>query len=39
VEAIRRLAAGRTVLLVAHRPALMSMADRVIELSPATVPA
>ena len=39
VEAIRRLSAGRTVLLVAHRPALMSMADRVIELSPAPVPA
>ncbi|MFD5895029.1 thiol reductant ABC exporter subunit CydD [Streptomyces sp. NPDC060366] len=32
VEAVRRLAVGRTVLLVIHRPALLSVADRVIEL-------
>ena len=30
--AIRRLAAGRTVLVVAHRPALVAMADRVVAL-------
>ncbi|AXK36171.1 thiol reductant ABC exporter subunit CydD [Streptomyces armeniacus] len=32
VAAIRRLAAGRTVLLVAHRPALLAVADRVVAL-------
>ncbi|MFE4056858.1 thiol reductant ABC exporter subunit CydD [Streptomyces sp. NPDC059096] len=32
VEAVRRLAVGRTVLLVVHRPALLAVADRVIEL-------
>lgn len=32
VPAIRRLAAGRTVLLVIHRPALLSVADRVVEV-------
>ncbi|MGW0602427.1 thiol reductant ABC exporter subunit CydD [Streptomyces sp. NPDC002640] len=31
-EAVRRLASGRTVLLVVHRPALLSVADRVIRL-------
>jgi thiol reductant ABC exporter CydD subunit len=31
-EAIRRLAHGRTVVLVAHRPALVALADRVLEL-------
>ncbi|MFI1466868.1 thiol reductant ABC exporter subunit CydD [Streptomyces wuyuanensis] len=35
VDAVRRLARGRTVLLVVHRPALLSVADRVVELSPA----
>ncbi|MEV4425666.1 thiol reductant ABC exporter subunit CydD [Streptomyces sp. R-07] len=30
VEAVRRLAAGRTVLLVVHRPALLAVADRVV---------
>ena len=30
VAAVRRLAAGRTVLLVAHRPALLAVADRVV---------
>jgi ATP-binding cassette subfamily C protein CydCD len=34
---IRRLVAGRTVVLVAHRPALLELADRVIDL--AAVPA
>ncbi|MCS0635156.1 thiol reductant ABC exporter subunit CydD [Streptomyces sp. LP05-1] len=32
VTAVRRLAAGRTVLLVVHRPALLPLADRVVEL-------
>lgn len=32
VEAVRRLAVGRTVLLVVHRPALLAVADRVIRL-------
>ncbi len=39
VEAIRRLSRGRTVVLVAHRPALMAVADRVLELAPAEVAA
>ncbi|MCX4846658.1 thiol reductant ABC exporter subunit CydD [Streptomyces sp. NBC_00893] len=34
VEAVRRLAVGRTVLLVVHRPALLSVADRVVTLDP-----
>ncbi|MFJ6571357.1 thiol reductant ABC exporter subunit CydD [Streptomyces sp. NPDC091292] len=33
VEAVRRLAVGRTVLLVVHRPALLSVADRVVRLA------
>ncbi|MEV0219409.1 thiol reductant ABC exporter subunit CydD [Streptomyces sp. NPDC050704] len=36
VEAVRRLAVGRTVLLVVHRPALLGVADRVVRLEPAT---
>ncbi|MGW7509191.1 thiol reductant ABC exporter subunit CydD [Streptomyces massasporeus] len=32
VAAVRRLAAGRTVLLVVHRPALLEVADRVVRL-------
>ncbi|MEU6166205.1 thiol reductant ABC exporter subunit CydD [Streptomyces tanashiensis] len=32
VEAVRRLAAGRTVVLVVHRPALLAVADRVVTL-------
>ncbi|MEU6619230.1 thiol reductant ABC exporter subunit CydD [Streptomyces litmocidini] len=32
VGAVRRLAAGRTVLLVVHRPALLAVADRVVTL-------
>jgi thiol reductant ABC exporter CydD subunit len=35
VQSIRRLSHGRTVVLVAHRPALKAMADRVLELAPA----
>ncbi|MHC6627385.1 thiol reductant ABC exporter subunit CydD [Streptomyces globosus] len=35
VEAVRRLAAGRTVLLVVHRPALLALADRVVEIGSA----
>jgi ATP-binding cassette subfamily C protein CydCD len=41
VEAVGRLARGRTVLLVVHRPALLAVADRVVTLSrtaPAPVP-
>lgn len=34
VDAVRRLSAGRTVLLVVHRPALLSVADRVVALEP-----
>ncbi|MEU0084814.1 thiol reductant ABC exporter subunit CydD [Streptomyces sp. NPDC006274] len=33
VEAVGRLARGRTVLLVVHRPALLAVADRVVTLS------
>lgn len=32
VDAVRRLAQGRTVLLVVHRPALLEVADRVVRL-------
>lgn len=35
VAAVRRLAVGRTVLLVVHRPALLEVADRVVRLEPA----
>ncbi|MEV7613165.1 thiol reductant ABC exporter subunit CydD [Streptomyces sp. NPDC089799] len=34
VDAVRRLAAGRTVLLVVHRPALLAVADRVVGVLP-----
>ncbi|WP_207943251.1 thiol reductant ABC exporter subunit CydD [Actinomadura sp. KC345] len=37
LEAVRRLAATRTVILVAHRPALTALADRVVHLEPAAV--
>ncbi len=39
VQSIRRLARGRTVVLVAHRPALMAMANRILSLVPAEVAA
>ncbi len=32
LEALRRLVPGRSVVLVAHRPALVALADRVLEL-------
>ncbi|MGH3380258.1 MAG: thiol reductant ABC exporter subunit CydD [Actinoallomurus sp.] len=37
VEAVRRLSAGRTVILVAHRPALVALADRTVRVEPAGV--
>ena len=37
LAAVRRLAAGRTVLLVAHRPALAALADRVVAMDHAGV--
>lgn len=36
VEAVRRLAVGRTVLLVVHRPALLAVADRVVRVTEGT---
>ncbi|OEJ32846.1 thiol reductant ABC exporter subunit CydD [Streptomyces subrutilus] len=33
VDAVRRLAVGRTVLLVVHRPALLAVADRVVPMA------
>ena len=39
LDAVRRLATGRTVVLVAHRPALLELADRVVHLHPAAVTA
>jgi thiol reductant ABC exporter CydD subunit len=39
LSAIRTLVNGRTALIVAHRPALAALADRVIELPAALVPA
>lgn len=38
VAAVRRLAVGRTVLLVVHRPALLGVADRVVRLAQAESP-
>ncbi|MCX4542641.1 thiol reductant ABC exporter subunit CydD [Streptomyces sp. NBC_01565] len=37
VDAVRRLAVGRTVLLVVHRPALLAVADRVVTVGLAAV--
>ena len=39
LEAVRRLARGRTTVLAAHRPALLELADRVFSLAPVEVPA
>ncbi len=39
LEAVRRLAAGRTVVLVAHRPGLLTLADQVVQLDTVQVPA
>ncbi|MEV7580133.1 thiol reductant ABC exporter subunit CydD [Streptomyces erythrochromogenes] len=38
VDAVRRLSAGRTVLLVVHRPALLAVADRVVRMTAGPVP-
>ncbi|MFJ8131246.1 thiol reductant ABC exporter subunit CydD [Streptomyces hydrogenans] len=38
VDAVRRLAHGRTVLLVVHRPALLAVADRVVRIGAAAGP-
>jgi thiol reductant ABC exporter CydD subunit len=35
LAAVRRLMVGRTVVIVAHRPSLLAMADRVVHLGPA----
>jgi len=37
LSAVRRLVSGRTALIVAHRPALAALADRVVELPAALV--
>ena len=39
LDALRRLVRGRTAVIVAHRPALMRLADRVIELGREAIPA
>ena len=39
IDAVERLKAGRTVVLVAHRPTLLPLADRIIRVDPAAVPA
>ncbi|GAA4503050.1 hypothetical protein GCM10023191_055450 [Actinoallomurus oryzae] len=39
VEAIRRAAAGRTAVVVAHRPALAALADRTVRIDPVEVAA
>jgi thiol reductant ABC exporter CydD subunit len=38
VAALRRFAAGRIVVIIAHRPALLSLADRVVALTPPASP-
>ncbi len=38
LEAVRRLSEGRTVVLVAHRPALLEIADRVLTLGASHTP-
>ncbi len=35
LAAVRRLMAGRTVVIAAHRPSLLALADRVVHLAPA----
>jgi thiol reductant ABC exporter CydD subunit len=39
IDAVQRLSRGRTVVLVAHRPALLELADRVHSLAPVAVAA
>lgn len=34
IETIRKIAAGRMVVIAAHRPALLALADRVLQLAP-----
>jgi thiol reductant ABC exporter CydD subunit len=37
LAAVRRLIEGRTVIMAAHRPSLLSLADRVVHIAPAVV--
>jgi ABC-type transport system involved in cytochrome bd biosynthesis fused ATPase/permease subunit len=39
LDAMRQLVAGRTALLVTHRPALLTIADRVVRLDRVAVAA
>ncbi len=39
LTAARRLMTGRTVVLVAHRPSLLALADRIVHLEPAVTAA
>ncbi len=39
LAAVRHLVVGRTVVMAAHRPSLLALADRVVRLSPAEVAA
>jgi ABC-type multidrug transport system fused ATPase/permease subunit len=39
LEAVQRLMRGRTAIVVAHRPALVALADTVVDLTPIAVPA
>jgi thiol reductant ABC exporter CydD subunit len=38
LDTVRRLTIGRTVLVAAHRPSLLALADRVVHLLPAAMP-
>jgi thiol reductant ABC exporter CydD subunit len=38
-DAVQRLMRGRTAIVVAHRPALVALADTVVDLTPIAVPA
>jgi ATP-binding cassette subfamily C protein CydCD len=37
LDAVQRLCRGRTAIIVAHRPALLEAADRVVDLAPVGV--
>jgi thiol reductant ABC exporter CydD subunit len=39
LDAVQRLMRGRTAIVVAHRPALVALADTVVDLTPIAVPA
>jgi thiol reductant ABC exporter CydD subunit len=39
IDAVERLIRGRTAIVVAHRPALVALADTVVDLTPIPVPA